>query len=757
MAETLKNPIGAPVTRYEAPRKVTGRANYAADFMPAGMLHGALATSRIALGTLTGIDVSAAEAEPGVVAVYTHETIPDYKTPKGFYAGGPGTASFWPMTGTEIRYAGQPIAYVVAETAAAARRGAALVEATYAEKDARIEMEPESSFAVEGMEVTKGDVAAGLDAAAATVDETYATPYQHHNPMEMFASTAEWRGDKLTLWMPSQSVRTLRVGIAAAYDLPVTAIDVISPFVGGAFGGKAGITTYAMLTIAAAKAVGAPVRLIVTRPQMYTVATFRPESVQKIRLGADGEGRLTAFEHIEIGQTSQFDDVVNPGTHITRSMYACPNIHTQQRLARTDTNTPGFMRAPNETQTFFALESAMDELAVKLGMDPIALRRVNDTDTHPVEGVPFSSRSLMECFDAAAGGFGWAERDPKVGAMTDGDWLVGYGCATATYPTNISPSSARVRMHGTGQAFVELAAHDVGTGSYTIFAQIAAERLGLPVEAVDVEMGRAELPLAPISGGSTTAASAGSAVHLACLNLADEVARTLSQGQDNPFAGVDPANVALEDGMLKGPDGRSMPLVEALKATPRGEESAEGEYAHPALSEQALRNTYAGGYGVAGPVTDERAMFAFGAELAEVRVHRWTKEIRVPRLHGAFAAGNILNAKTAHSQLMGGLVWGLGSALHERTETDVPRARFLNANIAEYLIPVNADVREVRVEMLEEKDDYVNPLGVKGIGELGIVGTAAAIGNAIHHATGKRLRKLPFTIADMVSVEERRA
>jgi xanthine dehydrogenase YagR molybdenum-binding subunit len=752
MAQTLNT----RVTRTDAPRKVTGRATYAADVIPAGMLHGALATSDIARGELTAIDVERARAEPGVVAVFTHENLPDYKTVKGFYQGGPGTTSFWPMEGTAIKYAGQPIAYVVAETAAAARRGAQLVNATYAPAEAHIHMDAEDSFIIgktedkKGMTVTKGDVSAGLAEAAATVDETYVTPFQHHNPMEMFAATAEWRGDRLTVWMPSQSVRTLRAGIAAAYGLPETSIRVISPFVGGAFGSKAGITPYTMLTIAAAKAVGAPVRLIVTRPQMYTVATFRPESVQKFRLGADKDGKLTAFEHIEIAQTPHFDEVVNPGTHMTRSMYASPNIHTEQRLARSDTNTGGFMRAPNEMQTFFALESAMDELAHKLGVDPVEMRRINDTMTHPVEGVPFSSRSLMESYDAVSESFGWKDRNPAPGTMTDGDWMVGYGCATATYPTNISPSSARVRMQGTGHAYVELAAHDVGTGTYTIMAQIAAARLGLPVEAVDVVMGEADLPLAPISGGSTTAASAGSAVHVACQNIAAGVARKVTAQQDGPLAGLDPDSITLDDGVLRGPGGQSQSLVEALASTPMMEIEAEGQYRHPALTDQKLRLTYQGGYGAAGPVTPEHAMFAFGAEMAEVHVHRWTHEIRVPRLHGAFAAGTWLNRKTAHSQLMGGMVWGIGSALHEVTETDLPRARYLNANIAEYLVPVNADIREIRVEMLEEQDDYVNPLGVKGIGELGIVGTAAAIANAVHHATGKRLRKLPIQIPDLV-------
>ncbi|QFU08518.1 Xanthine dehydrogenase molybdenum-binding subunit [Rhodobacteraceae bacterium THAF1] len=753
MAQT----INTEVTRTDARRKVTGTATYAADVIPAGMLHGALTCSAIAVGTVTSIDTSAAEAEPGVVAVYTHETLPDYKTVKGFYSGGPGSASFWPMEGTEIKYAGQPVAYVVAETAAAARRGADLVQVTYEEGESSIHMDASDNFVVgagedsDGMVLTKGDLQAGHDAAAQSVDMTFTTPFQHHNPMEMFSATAEWRGDRLTVWMPSQSVRTLRAGIAGAYDLPETSVRVISPFVGGAFGSKAGITPYTMLTIAAAKGVGAPVRLIVTRPQMYTVATFRPETRQEFRLSAAADGKLTAYEHVEIAQTSQFDAVVNPGTHIARAMYACPNIHTEQRLSRSDTNTGGFMRAPNEYQTFWGLESAMDELAWKLDMDPVELRRVNDTMTHPTAGVPFSSRSLMESYDAVSQSFGWADRGREIGSMTDGDWLVGYGCATATYPTNILASNAQVRMQATGNAYVALAAHDVGTGTYTIMAQVAAARLGLPVEAVDVVMGEASFPVAPISGGSTTAASAGSAVHDGCMKIGQQVAARVSAMSDGPLSGVDASRVTLEDGVLRGPDGQSQSLQEALSMLPEGEIEVIGEFRHPALTDELIAATFNGGYGTAGPVTPEFAMFAFGAEMAEVHIHKYTHEIRVPRLHGAFAAGTWLNRKTAHSQLMGGMVWGIGSALHEVTEVDTPRARFLNANIAEYLIPVNADIREVRVEMLEEQDDYVNPLGVKGIGELSIVGTAAAIGNAVYHATGKRLTSLPIRMSDLIS------
>jgi xanthine dehydrogenase YagR molybdenum-binding subunit len=392
----------------------------------------------------------------------------------------------------------------------------------------------------------------------------------------------------------------------------------------------------------------------------------------------------------------------------------------------------------------------MDALAWKLKMDPIELRRMNDTKMHPTANVPFSSRSLMESFDAVAQSFGWADRNREIGSMTDGDWLVGYGCATATYPTNILASNARVRMHGSGRAYVELAAHDVGTGTYTIMSQIAAGLLGLPVASVEVVMGEADLPVAPISGGSTTAASAGSAVHDGCMKIAAQVTQRVTSMSDGPLSGMDPSAVTLANGILTGPDGKTQSLTDALAMLPEGEIEVIGTFRHKAMTDQMIAATFAGGYGTAGPVTPEFAMFAFGAEMAEVHVHRYTHEIRVPRLHGAFAAGTWLNRKTAHSQLMGGMVWGIGSALHEATETDKTRARFLNTNIAEYLVPVNADIREIRVEMLAEQDDYVNPLGVKGIGELGIVGTAAAIGNAVYHATGKRLTKLPMRMADLL-------
>ncbi len=399
---------------------------------------------------------------------------------------------------------------------------------------------------------------------------------------------------------------------------------------------------------------------------------------------------------------------------MTRAMYACPNIHTEQRISRSDTNSGGFMRAPNEMQTFFALESAMDELAIALRMDPVELRRVNDTMRHPVTGVPFSSRSLMACYDDAAKSFGWSRRSAAPGSMRDGDWLVGFGCATSTYPTQVAPSSARITMYGSGTARVELAAHDVGTGAYTIMGQIAAARLGLPVEAVEVVMGDSNLPVAPISGGSVTSASAGSAVHVACISLSKEVARMASQSKDSPLAGINATQVTLDNGWLVAGNGQRLKLVDVLDATPRAQVTVQGDYAHPELTPEALKKTYMGGFGVAGPVTKTHAMFAFGAQFVEVRVNRWTHEIRVPRVHGSFAAGNILNRKTAHSQLMGGVIWGIGSALHEHTLVDVKRARFLNTDLAEYLVPVNADVRDIKITMLDENGRLREPAGRQG-------------------------------------------
>jgi xanthine dehydrogenase YagR molybdenum-binding subunit len=432
-------------------------------------------------------------------------------------------------------------------------------------------------------------------------------------------------------------------------------------------------------------------------------------------------------------------------------MYACPNIETKVWVVHADRNTPGFMRAPPDTPYMFALESAMDELAYELGMDPIELRRVNDTMTDPVTGRPFSSRSLMKCYDAAAARFGWSRRDPKPASMRDGDWLVGWGCATACYPSNIGPAAARLILTGEGKAQVQIAAHEIGTGAYTVVAVTAAHALGLPVEAVKVAPADSDLPPIPGAGGSNNAASMSNVVYKACEEARARIAAAAAAARDGPFAGADPATLTLREGQLVGPGGAAEPLAKALTRVTNGVLEVYAENNPAGLPPEALQNLYKGQMTMSrGTGRKDVVAFAFGAQFVEVRVHRLTREVRAPRVVSAFAAGTIVNPTTAYSQFMGGAIWGLSSALHEKTELDLRAARYVNDSLGDYLIPVNADTPSVEIIMVPEEDDRVNPLGVKGIGEIGIVGMNAAVANAVFHATGRRIRDLPVRIEQLL-------
>jgi xanthine dehydrogenase YagR molybdenum-binding subunit len=572
-----------------------------------------------------------------------------------------------------------------------------------------------------------GNADAALRASAVVHDAEYATPTQHHNPMELFATTASWTGDELTVYEPSQFVYGLRAGLAGQLGIAPEKIRVVNDFVGGAFGSKGALTQRTALVALASRQLGRPVKLVVTRDQGFTISGHRHETKHRIRIGAGRDGRFTAYHHDQWELNGRADPYVNGGVENAAAMYAFPAVMSTGRMVRADRDPPIFMRSPAEMPVIFALESAVDELAVKLTMDPVALRRINDTDKNWVTGKPYSSRSLMACYDAASAAFGWKQRNPQPGSMRDGDWLIGWGCATATYPTMVAPAVARVRLQADGAARVEIAAHDVGTGAYTVMAQVAAETLSIKPEQVSVAMGDTQLPPGPVSGGSVTTASACSAVKLACQQVLARLALP---------AGATPAQRAAAFDKLK---------LGAVEET--------GNFVPPTSRSQTTASLYKGSADVTGGANagnSEKTMFAFGAEFVEVRVHMRTREIRVPRIVGAFAAGRIMNPRTAHSQLMGGMIWGIGSALHEHTEIDKREARYMNDNLAEYLIPVNADIRQVDVILVPEVDTEVNPAGAKGIGELANVGTAAAIANAVFHATGRRIRELPITIDKLI-------
>ncbi|MDB5495380.1 MAG: xanthine dehydrogenase [Phenylobacterium sp.] len=746
--------IGQPHVRIDGRLKVTGQARYPADEPLANPAYAYLVISAISRGRVAGMDLAATKATPGVIDVLTHENVGQEVKPPMGPDGKPTTTT---LESDQIWHDGQIIAVVLAETYEAAREGAYKVVVRYAAEA------PSATFDSPGVEVeplkanetrhdpAKGDAAAAFAAAPVKIDARYDTPIQHHNPLELFSTTCVWEGPKLTIHEGTQNLYWLKGSVAGQLGLDLADVRTISRFVGGGFGSKGAPTSRTAWIAVAARRLKRPVKLVTTRDQGFTIATHRAETRHHLQLGATPDGRLTALVHEGWEVSSRPSSYNVSGTATTARMYACPNIATKVTVVHADRNTPGFMRAPPDTPYMFALECGMDELAYALGKDPIELRRINDTQTDPVSGKPYSSRSLMKCFDAAAGKFGWAKRDPKPGSMRDGDWLVGYGCATACYPCNIGPAAARLSLTPKGKATIQLAGHELGTGAYTLLAIVVADRLGLQVDDVQVMMGDSDLPPVPGAGGSNNAASTSNVAAKACEAIRQRLAMAAVRTNAGIFAGVDPATLTLVNRALVGPDGRSEPLETAASRVSPGAIEAHVENVPQGLPPDAAAALYHGRASLLrGQSREDVTAFAFGAQFVEIRVHRRTCEIRAPRAVAAFASGTIVNPLAAHSQYQGGAIWGIGSALHEQTEIDLRTARYVNHNIADYLVPVNADIGEVDVIFVPEEDHEVNPLGVKGIGEIGIVGMNAAIANAVFHATGRRIRKLPIRIEDLL-------
>jgi xanthine dehydrogenase YagR molybdenum-binding subunit len=726
--------VGRGIDRVDGPLKVSGRAAYAPETPVANALRAVLVTSTISVGRIADIAAAEAERSPGVFAVLTHQNAPRLQ---GAREHDVGDRVLQLLQDDAIVYNDQPVAVVVADTLENAQLAASLVRVRYEARPANTDPTREKTAPYKPEKTARGptDTDTGhfdgaLAQATVVVDQTYTTPIENHNPMEPHGTVAVWQGnDRLTVYDSSQGVFGVRKRIAKLFGLPLENVRVISLYIGGGFGSKGTPWSHVPLTVMAAQVVGRPVRLTLTRHQMFSLVGHRPMTRQRVVLGADARGQLLAVRHDAQSATSRFDEFIEPSASQTRMLYACPNIRTTHRLVRVDISTPTFTRAPGESSGTFALESAMDELSYALKLDPLELRLRNYAERDPESGKPFSSKSLRACYRQGAEKFGWARRDPAVRSMREGRHLIGWGMATATYPAGQSPAAAVARLRADGTAVVQTGSQDIGTGTYTVMAQIAADALGLPMARVRMELGDTRLPEAPLSAGSRTASSVGSAVKGAADRVrAALVALALADAR-SPLHGLAPEEVVASDGELHARKGAARhDRYEAILAR-AGKTELTARYD---AQEKAERKSY--------------SLHSFGAQFAEVKVDPDLGEIRVTRFVGAFAAGKVLNAKTAHSQLVGGIVWGIGMALLERTERDPRSGRVVTRDLADYHVPVHLDVPPIEIISVDEIDPYVNEVGAKGMGEIGNTGSAAAIANAVYHATGRRVRELPITL-----------
>lgn len=731
---------GQPLTRRDGLLKVTGRATYAADNHFDGMLYAVTAVSRIARGRVKALDVDAAKAHPGVVEVLTpanrpmlshdpNEKIP----PFGFRVE--------VLQDDTVRYVNQPIALVIAETLEAATEGAILLNPQYEVEQARtgrddgLRFSPPSIGVGAPPQTAYGDLEAGFAAAATVTEAEYETPAQYHNAMEPHAVVAQWDGDRVTLDMPNQALALSCAAYAAYFGIPTENVLIRSPFLGGGFGSKAILNGPQILAILAARMLGRPVKLSLTRAQMYGPVGHRGQTWQKLRIGTDADGRLTALHHHTLAATSSFDDFLEPAANASLPLYASPAILSDHTGLRLDTGTPGPMRAPGEASGSAALEVAMDEAAEACGMDPLEFRLVNYAETEPGTGKPFSSKSLRQCYAQGAERFGWSGRPLAPRTMRDKDgFLVGWGMGTAVFHCPHFPAEARATLRADGTALVETAGADMGQGAWTALAQIAAEALGLEPDQVELRSGNSSLPDGGIAGGSGHTASAGLALHNAGKNAIAALAEIATADPASPLFGAGNIGVEARNGRLYRRDDEARSESYAAILSRAGRSDILGE-AKAARDEAA---------------TAGHAMFSHGAVFAEVKIDPDLFQMRVSRLVGAFAAGRIINPRLVRSQYLGGMIWGNSFALHEEAVTDRRTGRIMNADLAEYHVPVNADVPSLEAILIPEDDPYVNALGVKGVGEIGITGTVGAIANAVWHATGVRVRRFPIRIEDLL-------
>ncbi|MBB5084008.1 xanthine dehydrogenase family protein molybdopterin-binding subunit [Nonomuraea endophytica] len=726
--------IGAGIDRVDAALKVTGSANYPNDVAYPGLAHAALVRATVAAGRIRAIDTSAAEAAPGVLTVITHLTAPRLdRGPMTLLGPSPPA----PIQDDRILHHGQHVAIVVADSPERARHAASLVRVEYETVKALLDLDdPRAEVTANpwNLDTDRGDVAAGFAAADVVVEGTYTTPDNTNNPLGLMSTVAIWHGDSLTVHDSTQWPHNVRTSLAKIFKVPESGIRVLAPYVGGGFGAGLRMWPHVILTVLAAREVGRPVKLVLTRPEMFTSVGHRPHSVMRFKLGATRDGRLMAIDADGVSPVAMEDDDYEPVSLCAATAYGCSHVRTRDRQVRLNIPCPGSMRAPAEGQGNFGLESAVDELAHALGMDPLELRLRNFAQADPESGLPWSSNALRECYRLGAERFGWSRRTPQPGSMREGRWLIGYGMAAVSYPAYQVPCQARASLHRDGSAFVRSAATDIGTGTYTVMTQLAAESLGLDVSRVRFDLGDSDMPYSPQAGGSGLTGALGNAVHLACRRLVGDVLDLVRDDANSPLRGMKLDDVTVDQGRVHrvGIPEQGEAYSDILARHGVEELSADGR-SIPPRSEDL-------GMAVAG---------AFGAKFVEVRVDPDLGLLRVARVVSAIDGGRVLNEKTATSQIVGGTVGGISQAMFEDTATDRETGRIANATFGDYLIPVNADIPDIDVIFVGEPDP-ATPIGTKGVGEVGLVGLAAAIANAVHHATGRRIRTLPITIDQLM-------
>ena len=768
--------VGKPIDRVDGRLKVTGAATYSAEYYPKNAAYGVVVQSAITKGRMKNLDTSIAQKPPGVINIMTYKNSMNLHFPQ---ASDPGVGKYGekdllPLQSDRIFYGGQCIAIVIAETFEQAEHAANLIKVDYEKDKAVFDLnnsldmayKPSSGLGGAQTQVKRGEADAAFSSAAVKHEETYTTPVYHHNAMEPHATTAEWQGDKLMIYDSTQSVMGSKGLMAAMLGIPPEKVKVVSLYIGGGFGSKGFSWPNTVMTAMAAKLVNRPVKLCLTRQQMFTNAGRRTQTIQKVSLGADSTGKLNAIKHDTTSETSFVDEFVETAGVATTMLYSSANADISHSIVRLNKGTPCPMRAPGEAPGVYALESAMDELAYKLKIDPVQLRLLNHADKEEQKNQQFSSKNLKECYQRGADAIGWSQRNPQPEATRVGNYLIGYGMATATYPANRSASTAKATIFPDGHAEILCGTQDIGTGTYTIMTQVAADALGLPIDKVKVKLGDSDYPKGANSGGSQVTASVGPAIRAAALGAKVKMIKMAISDSSSPLYGqkedaimADNGRLYINDEINKGEtysqilNRHGLDKLEALANTDVSTRPQQAGAQKTGLEAQAAEESKTN----AAVQEDERldrkpyAFHSFGAQFVKLRVDADLMTVHIDKIVSVMDIGTVMNLKTAKNQIMGGAIFGIGMALMEETQYDPNDGRVVNHDLAQYLVPVHADMPEFEVQFIDKPDPYISPIGARGIGEIGITGMAAAIANAIYHATGKRIRNLPVTADKLLS------